>query len=253
MRTRAQKIILESPEPQPPKIPRIEVGEVKPGEANILSVNNLFFRYSEGEKELFGGFSFSFHQGERIAIIGPNGSGKSTLLQIVSGRLHPTGSGVEFNQEMKIEYLPQSLILTNPKENLLDFCCHFITGHRDDINSMLGKVLFEDSSQMRVGNLSIGEVKRVLLSIIFAQGPDCLLLDEPVNHLDLYTVEMLDKALEQYKGAVVAVSHDRYFLEKFGAKRLLIIKDGITTEKQITQPEEITDVFWEILHKSPGK
>lgn len=243
MRTRAEKIISETPEPQSPKIPRIEVGEVKPGEANILSVNNLFFCYSEGEKEFFGGFSFSFHQGERIAVIGPNGSGKSTFLKILSGELRSSDPHIEFNQEMKIEYLPQSLILTNPKENLLDFCCHFITGHRDDINSMLGKVLFEDSSRMRVGNLSVGELKRVLLSVFFLQSPDCLLLDEPINHLDLYTTEMLDKALEQYKGAVIAISHDRYFLEKFGAKRLLVINNGKIIEIKIDKQEELMDAF----------
>lgn len=253
MRTRAQKIISETPEPQPPKIPRIEVGEAKPGGAIILYAKNLMFRYPNSQKELFNGFSFSLHQGEKIAVIGPNGSGKSTLLQIIFGKLRPAGSTVEFNPEMKIEHLPQTVIFQNPKENLLDFCCRFITGYRDNINSMLGKVLFEDPSRMQVGNLSLGELKRVLLSIIFAQGSDCLLLDEPINHLDLHTIEMLDKALEQYKGAVVVVSHDRYFLEKFKAKRLLVIENGAITEKQITKPEEIMDAFWEILHKSPGK
>lgn len=243
MRTRAEKIISETPEPQPPKIPRIEIGEVKPGGAIILCAKNLMFRYPDSQEELFNGFSFSLHQSERIAVIGPNGSGKSTFLKILSGELRPTGSTVEFNPEMKIEHLPQTVILQNPKENLLDFCCRFIIGHRNDINSMLGKVLFEDSSRMQVGNLSLGELKRVLLSIIFAQASDCLLLDEPINHLDLHTVEMLDKALEQYKGAVVVVSHDRYFLEKFGAKRLLIIKNGTITERQITKSEEIMEAF----------
>jgi len=69
-------------------------------------------------------------------------------------------------------------------------------------------------------------LKKVLLSIIFAQGPDFLIPDEPINHLDLYTVEMLDRALERYKGAVLVVSHDRYFLQRLRAKRFLVIEDG---------------------------
>lgn len=251
--TRAEKILSETPEPQPPKIPFIEVGGVEQGGARILSADNLSFRYPNTDNNLFCCFSFSLHQGERVAIIGPNGSGKSTFLKIIAGELHPIGSPLDFNPEMKIGYLPQSLILKDPKQNLLDFCCHFISGFKDDINSMLGKVLFENSSHIQVGNLSLGELKRVLFSIIFAQSPDLLLLDEPINHLDLYTAGMLDKALEKYKGAVIAVSHDRYFLEKFGAKRLFIIKDGVITEREITKPEEIIGAFEEIYNKSSYK
>ena len=118
---------------------------------------------------------------------------------------------------------------------------------------MLGKVLFDDPAQMYVGNLSLGELKRVLLSSVFVHGPDCLLLDEPINHLDLPTIEMLDRALEQYQGAVVVVSHDRYFLEKFGAQRLLVVKDGTITEIPITTPAEIMAIFEETLRKSPDR
>lgn len=231
LRERAEEIMFAAPEPQPPKIPRLEVGEVKPGEAFIFSTKNLTFRYPNSQVEFFNGFSSSIHQGERTAVVGPNGSGKSTFLKILSGELRPAGPPVEFNPTMRVGYLPQSVLLQNPRENLLDFCCRFVSGYRDSINSMLGKLLFEDCSKMQVGNLSQGELKRVLLSIIFAQSPDCLLLDEPVNHLDLLTIEMLDEALERYKGAVVVVSHDRSFLEKFKARRLLIIDGGRIIEK----------------------
>lgn len=247
LRTRAKKMLSETPEPQLPKIPHVEVKEIKTGAARILSVDNLSFQYPNGNKgRFFDGSSFSLHQGERMAIIGPNGSGKSTFLRIVAGEFQPSLSRVELNLEMKISFLPQTLILKDPRENLLDFCCRYVTGYRDEINAMIGKILFEDSSQMRVGNLSLGELKRVLLLVVFAQGPDLLLLDEPINHLDIYTAEMLDKALEQYKGAAVVVSHDRYFLEKFGAKRLLIIENGMITEKQISSPEEVLTAFGEI-------
>ena len=246
LRERAEKMIAEMPEPEPPKIPAIEVGEAKPGKARILSFKNLLFHYPETPKELFGGFSFSLHQGERVVIIGPNGSGKSTFLKILVGELRHEDLELELNREMKIGYIPQNLILENPQENLLDYCRKFISGFPEDISKLLGKVIFTDPSQLRIGNLSLGELKRVLLSIIFAQVPDLLILDEPINHLDLYTAEMLDKALERYKGTVLVVSHDRYFLQRLKAKRLLIIKNGTVVEREIEGPKEIIDAFGEI-------
>lgn len=136
--------------------------------------------------------------------------------------------------------------MENPQENLLDYCGKFISGFQEDISKLLGKVIFTDPSRARIGNLSLGELKRILLSIIFAQAPDLLILDEPVNHLDLYTAEMLDKALEKYKGTVVVVSHDRYFLQRLKAQRLLIIKNGTVAEREVKSPQEIIDAFGEI-------
>jgi len=246
LREKAERVIAEMPEPEPPKIPAIEVGEVKPGKARILSFKNLSFHYPNTPRELFGGFSFSIHQGERVVIIGPNGSGKSTFLKILVGELKPENLELEVNQEMKIGYIPQNLILENPHENLLNCCRKLIPGSPEDISKFLGKVLFTDPSKLKIGYLSLGELKRVLFSVIFAQGPDLLILDEPINHLDLYTAEMLDRALERYKGAVIAVSHDRYFLQRLKAEKLLIIKNGRVTEREIENPEEIIDAFGEI-------
>jgi len=83
LRVRAERMISETPEPEPPKIPRIEIGEVKSGKARILSLRNLSFRYPNSNKELFGGFSFSLYQEEKVAMNGPSGSEKNTHLKIL--------------------------------------------------------------------------------------------------------------------------------------------------------------------------
>lgn len=251
LQKRAARISSEIPEPEPPKIPYLEVRETKEGNETIFSFPNLFFRYPKSDKEFFGGFNFSLHQQERVAIIGPNGVGKSTLLKIVLGELKPINLNLKFNPQMRVGYVPQSLILENPKENLLDFCRRFISGTREDINALIGKAIFTNPSEIRVGSLSLGELKRVLFTVVFFQGPDLLILDEPINHLDLFTAETLDHALERYNGAVLAVSHDRFFLQRLGAKRLLIIKQGKVIEKQIQSPEELIGIFEEVLGRLP--
>lgn len=243
---KAEAKLSEAPEPEPPKIPRVEVGKVRPEKAKILSLGNFSFKYTDKTKELFECSSFSVHQGERIAIIGLNGTGKSTFLKIIVGELKAT-SKLDMNPRMKIGYIPQNLTLENPQENLLDYCCKYVSTPRDNLNALLGKILFTDASCLQAGNLSIGELKRVLFSIVFASAPDLLVLDEPVNHLDLQTSEMLDKALEIYQGAIVVVSHDRYFLKKLKAKRLLAIKNGAISERQIVDSKDILEAFSEFL------
>ena len=183
-----------------------------------------------GNKELLKDFTTRILQKDVIAIVGPNGSGKSTLLKALLGRIEPT-SGVIKRGEFKIGYFDQHREMLDDDKNLIEtFCPHggdrvSVRGKDMHVYGYLKNFLFpREFLDKKIGVLSGGEKNRVALALLFTKDVDILILDEPTNDLDIPTINILEEQLTNFAGAVIIVSHDRYFVDKI-AKKLFIFKE----------------------------
>jgi len=164
--------------------------------------------------------------GQRIIIIGENGIGKSTLFKTIEGRLPALGGKVNLNHEGKLGYVDQELKDLIAHNTLYDeiFALFKDKAKTRQHLSMVGFVTNEEVSK-QISKLSLGEKARLNLLKVLIEKPNLLLLDEPTNHLDIDACEIIEKAFLRYEGAIMAVSHDRYFIEKI-AQRILKVVDG---------------------------
>jgi len=200
-----------------------------------------------GDKVLITDFSTRILQKDVIAIVGPNGSGKSTLLKALLGRLKPTRGIIKMG-ELAIGYFDQHREMLDDNLNLIEtFCPH--GGDRVDaqgqdyhVYGYLKNFLFpREFLDKKVGVLSGGEKNRVALALLFTKKVDILILDEPTNDLDIPTINILEEKLQNFTGAVILVSHDRYFVDKI-AKKLFIFKgDGTIQESYKPYSEYLED------------
>jgi ATPase subunit of ABC transporter with duplicated ATPase domains len=187
---------------------------------------------SYDEKRVIQDFSLEIYKDEKIGIIGNNGRGKSTLLKIIAGELIPDSGKVEYGHQIIKSYFPQNHadILSKAEEmTAFDWLRNRKEGLYDqDIRSALGKMLFggEDAFK-RVTTLSGGETARLILAGMMLEEHNFLILDEPNNHLDLEAVSALGWGLNDYKGTVVAVSHDRDLIDHFATRIIAFESDGI--------------------------
>ena len=181
---------------------------------NILSLENITHSYTE--RKLFDNTSFYLHEGEKVGVIGINGTGKSTLLKIMAGMEVPDEGEVIKASNMMIHYLPQ-----NPKFNdgdtVLESVQNMIHHHANEnelvkAKSMMTRLGITDFEQ-KTGELSGGQRKRLALVSVLITPCDILILDEPTNHLDSEMAQWLENQLKAFKGALVMVTHDRYFLD----------------------------------------
>ncbi len=188
----------------------------------VLSIRGLEQGFDS--RRLFTGVSFSLDRGERLAIIGPNGAGKTTLLRTLAGLLPPRAGSISLGFRAKPAYFAQDLSSLDPEATVWETI--WDTGELDLTHTMqaLHQFLFAgEAVEKRVGDLSGGERTRLALCKLLVTRPNLLLLDEPTNHLDIASREAVERALQSYPGAVIVVSHDRYFLEAV-ATRLLEIR-----------------------------
>ena len=188
---------------------------------------------SFGEKLLIKDFSHIFLSTDRIGIIGPNGCGKSTLLKMVTGNLAPDTGTVEFGTTIKVGYFMQENEALNPDIRVIDSVrevAEYIETSEGKISAsqMCEKFLFTDAMQYTViGKLSGGEKRRLALLHVLMEAPNVLILDEPTNDLDIRTLSILEEYLTRYNGIVIAVSHDRYFLDKIANRIFSFEGDGV--------------------------
>ena len=184
-----------------------------------------------GEKQVLRDFSLVLGREDRIGIVGPNGAGKSTLLNLIAGTLTPDGGAVEVGQTVKIGYFTQEGRELDPRQRAYDYIAEIAgevkTGEGIfTASQMLERFLFPtDLQYTAMGRLSGGERRRLYLLGILMAAPNVLLLDEPTNDLDITTLSILEDYLETFPGPVLAVSHDRYFLDRL-AGEILEVRDG---------------------------
>lgn len=177
-----------------------------------------------GEKALFTDFSSRILQGERIAIVGKNGCGKSTFLKILLGELKQDSGEIK-RGEIKIGYFDQARSLVNSDKTLLEIFCPNggdrveVRGKNMHVYGYLKNFLFpKEFLDKSVSVLSGGEKNRVALALLFTEEYDVLILDEPTNDLDIATINILEEYLLSFEGAILLVSHDRYFVDKIATK-----------------------------------
>ncbi|EHJ4656508.1 ABC-F family ATP-binding cassette domain-containing protein [Campylobacter coli] len=177
-----------------------------------------------GEKALFTDFSSRILQGERIVIVGKNGCGKSTFLKILLGELKQDSGEIK-RGEIKIGYFDQARSLVNSDKTLLEIFCPNggdrveVRGKNMHVYGYLKNFLFpKEFLDKSVSVLSGGEKNRVALALLFTEEYDVLILDEPTNDLDIATINILEEYLLSFEGAILLVSHDRYFVDKIATK-----------------------------------
>lgn len=181
---------------------------------NILSLENITHSYKE--RKLFDEASFYLHEGEKVGIIGINGTGKSTLLKIMAGLEIPDEGQVIKAANMMIHYLPQNPIF-NEEDTVLESVQNMIHHHANEdelvkAKAMMTRLGITDFEQ-KTSELSGGQRKRLALVSVLITPCDILILDEPTNHLDSEMAEWLENQLRGFRGALVMVTHDRYFLD----------------------------------------
>ena len=174
-----------------------------------------------GERKMLDKFSYKFTRGERIGIVGRNGVGKSTFLNLISGGLQPDSGVVEQGETLRIGYYTQRGISFKPGQTVLE-CVQEIAevvkssdGQNVSATTLLNRFLFpHETLTKRIDILSGGEQRRLYLLTVLMRNPNMLILDEPTNDLDIMTLNVLEEYLREFKGSLIIVSHDRYFLDK---------------------------------------
>lgn len=175
----------------------------------------------ESGKPLLNGFSYIVMPRDRLGIIGPNGSGKSTLLNMLAGRIQPDSGTIETGTTVKLAYYTQENVEMDEKMRVIEYIkeaaeqIRTADGETISASQMLERFLFSPTLQWSpIGKLSGGERRRLYLLRTLMGEPNVLLLDEPTNDLDIQTLTILEDYLDQFPGAVITVSHDRYFLDR---------------------------------------
>ena len=181
----------------------------------LVSAEHLSINF--GSRQLLQDVNFYLNEGDKVGVIGINGTGKSTFLKVLSGGIRPDEGRVQRDPNVQISYLPQNPIMEDDATVLEQVFLHFPAQFRAlneyEAKSMLTKLGFTDLSQ-KVGTLSGGQRKRVALAAALIHPADVLILDEPTNHLDSEMVVWLEDRLRAFRGGLVMVTHDRYFLER---------------------------------------
>ena len=199
--------------------------------------------YSVPGKKLIDNLTTRILQKDKIAIVGINGAGKSTLLKLMLGRIKPE-SGVIKQGDFSIGYFDQHREMLDNNKTLIETFCpdggdHIeVQGVNLHVYGYLKSFLFpKEFLDKKIGVLSGGEKNRVALALLLAKKVDCLILDEPTNDLDIQTINILEEKLINFPGAILFVSHDRYFIDKIASKLFIFKGEGVVEESYQTYTE----------------
>lgn len=200
----------------------------------IIEITDLSKSY--GELNLIEDFSYVLLRNDRVGIIGPNGCGKSTLLNMIMGSVAPDSGQIEKGDTVKIGYFSQENQALNEDARVIKYISDIAGTVQTaegsfSASQMLERFLFPPHMHsVKIGYLSGGEKRRLYLLSILMQAPNVLILDEPTNDLDIETLTILEDYLDDFNGAVITVSHDRYFLDRVTRKTFAFLGDGVVKE-----------------------
>jgi len=222
--------------------------ELMQKEEKKINKQKLLFELENVDKKIGGrylikNFSTRILQKDKIAIVGKNGAGKSTLLKIMLGELN-IDSGKIKRGDIKIGYFDQNRKMLKDDKSLIETFCPNggdrvdVRGKNMHVYGYLKSFLFpKEFLDKKIGILSGGEKNRVALALLFTKNYDLLILDEPTNDLDIPTINILEEYLIDFKGAVIFVSHDRYFVDKIADKLFIFKGDGVIEESYLKYSE----------------
>lgn len=203
---------------------KLEFPDMPRSGQDVLMVEGLTAGY--GERMVLREVDLHLSFGQRVALIGPNGAGKTTLLRCITGDLQPWSGQVRLGRGVRLGYMAQEQETLNLAATPLALLRAAAPLNETEARSFLHTFLFAgDEVFTPVGKLSFGERSRLALALLASRGCNFLLLDEPINHLDIPSRESFERAMARFQGTVLAVVHDRYFIERF-ATTLWMVEDG---------------------------
>jgi len=217
----------------------------------VLAKKKMLFEikhldFSIAGKTLVRDFTTRILQKDKIAIVGHNGSGKSTLLKLLLGRLKPDHGTIK-QGDLTVGYFDQHREMLNDEDTLIETFCPnagdrvMVDGKNMHVYGYLKNFLFpKEYLDKKIGQLSGGERNRVALALLFTKSYNCLILDEPTNDLDIQTINILEEKLLSFQGAVILVSHDRYFVDKIAQKLFVFKGQGILEESYQSYTDYLT-------------
>ena len=190
-----------------------------------------------GARRLFHSVNLRILRNDRIALIGDNGCGKSTLIKLLTGDEAPDKGIVRIGSSIKMAYVPQHIEFNDPEATVLEMIRYALETNEEKARSILAAFHFRGKDILKkVGSLSGGEKSRLKVCILMQGDVNFLVLDEPTNHLDIPSREWIEEAVSQFGGTILFISHDRYFINKFG-DRIWELEDGCITDYQGTYEE----------------
>jgi ATPase subunit of ABC transporter with duplicated ATPase domains len=194
----------------------------RPSGKSVVSVENLHKKFDE--RVLLKEVSFKIHRGDKCAIIGPNGIGKSTLLKILLSELQADQGQFEWSETVQVGYFAQDYRTQLPPEQTIwQWMQNNVIAPEQEIRKALGQVLFRGTDVMKkIAVLSGGESARLIMAKLILEKHNVLIFDEPTNHLDLESIDALVEAIQQFPGAVLFVSHNRYFIDRISTRVLVL-------------------------------
>ena len=196
---------------------KLEFGDMPASGQDVLALEELSVGY--GDNVLLHDLNLLLRHGARAALIGPNGAGKTTLLRTVAGVLPPLAGRVRLGSNVRVGYMAQEQEGLDPARDAFTTIRQLAPMSDTDVRAFLHFFLFTgDDVFVPIGSLSFGERARLSLASLVARGCNLLLLDEPINHLDIPSRARFEQALSHFEGTVLAVVHDRYFIERFATK-----------------------------------
>ncbi len=195
---------------------KLEFGAPASGQA-VLMLDQVSVGY--GEQVLLRDLNLHVRQGARVALVGPNGAGKTTLVRAIAGVLPPLGGRVRLGANVRLGYMAQEQELLDPTRDAFTTIRALAPMSDTEARAFLHFFLFSgDDVFVPIGSLSFGERARLSLACLVAQGCNFMLLDEPINHLDIPSRTRFEQALASFEGTVLAVVHDRYFIQRFATE-----------------------------------
>ena len=225
---------------------------------DVLFVEDISKTYSN--HTLFENFSMHVRKGDRIAVIGENGCGKSTLLKIIKGIVQPDTGEIRYGSRVSTGYYDQSVATLDANKDILsEIYDEFPNYELSRLRKIAGVFLFKgDDVFKKISLLSGGEKARVMLMKLMLRHDNLLLLDEPTNHLDMESKAVLENALDDYDGTIIAVSHDRYFINRI-ADYVYVMENGTITKyignyddyiEKISSAEDVDDSNQQTMTKT---
>lgn len=188
---------------------------------DALKIENLSKNFNN--KKIFEGANMFLNYGEKVALIGKNGTGKSSLIKMIMGHDNDFSGNIKLGTSAKIGYIMQNIVFENINQNILGFFLENNNLGETEARSILAKYGFRGENVFKkIGKLSGGEKVRLILLNLIRKDINFLILDEPTNHIDIDTREILEEALSKYPGTVLFVSHDRFFINKLATRVLNI-------------------------------